>query len=170
MPKGYTVLTQDERRQFKNFRDANSELNYNRARYKFFKQIGKLDYDYKPHNSRLLGFASKQVREHVEVIPDTEAKYGWSVFCDGSYKNILTPKETHSKKQHLYVYVTVGGEKHRIMSLASLIWLCYLKKDIPAGCVIDHIDEDPLNNDVSNLRCLTNGDNVREAARNRARK
>ena len=146
--KGYPTITEEERRQFKNYRDAHPEMNYNQQRYQFFKQIGRLD---------KIGIIAKDSRKktftpddfpNTELKPDPEAKYGWSVFDNGKYKVIHTPPECTSKKQHLYVYVTIkgGGASSRIMSLAALIWLVYLKREIPAGYVVDHIDEDPLNN------------------------
>lgn len=163
MPKGYPTITEDERRQFRNFRDQHPELNYNQARYRFFKEIGKLErvYKYTPHNSRDKGFKPSDLGD-VVTMKDPDAKYGWSVFENGKYKAIHTPPEASSTKQHLYVYVTVSGVAGRIMSLASVIWLTH-GRSIPAGCVVDHIDENPLNNDLDNLQVLTIAENVAKA-------
>lgn len=40
------------------------------------------------------------------------------------------------------------------------IWL-YYNGEIPEGYVIHHVDENPANNDISNLQCLTSGEHNR---------
>ena len=44
---------------------------------------------------------------------------------------------------------------------ARLKYLTF-KGEIPKGCVIDHIDGDPLNNDIRNLRAVTPAINARD--------
>lgn len=102
---------------------------------------------------------------NVRVVPSAE-DVQWTVFCNGKKRKIYTVKEQTSKKPHLYVNVDmeVNGEvyKNRGMPLAQLIWLKISKRSIMPGCVIDHIDEDPLNNLPSNLQMLSIGDNTRK--------
>ena len=45
-------------------------------------------------------------------------------------------------------------------SLASVLMTCVLLKDIPAGYVVDHIDNDSFNNDLSNLQLLSIRENL----------
>lgn len=124
-----------------------------------------------PWDSRKKGFTPDMFRT-TEVFYDTLAEDAgeipWLVVCNGKVKTIRTPKEYTCKEQHLYAYVDmIVGDKVmscRSMSLAALIWLCYLKRSIPAGCVVDHTDEDPYNNAPSNLQLLTVGDNTRKSA------
>ena len=102
---------------------------------------------------------------NVEVVLSAE-DVQWAVFCNGKKKKIYTVKEQTSKKPHLYVNVQmiVDGQvyQNRGMPLAQLIWLKVAKRSIVPGCVIDHIDENPLNNMPSNLQMLSIGDNVRK--------
>lgn len=107
---------------------------------------------------------------NVEVFYDALAEENceipWRVISCGKEKKIFTVKEQTSKKKHLYVNVqmVVNGEvyQNRGMPLAQLIWLIVSGRNIQPGCVIDHIDEDPMNNLPSNLQMLSIGDNVRK--------
>lgn len=117
-------------------------------------------------NSRKHGFTPSMFSS-VSVVKDEREPIGWIVYNKGKKVNIRLPRETTSRKQHLYVYVDFRqGDKvfpGRTMSLASIIWLRYLSLEIPAGYVVDHIDEDPLNNKLDNLQILTIGENARKA-------
>lgn len=107
---------------------------------------------------------------NVEVLP-TSDEYGWRVISCGRQKKIYTVKEQTAKQKHLYVNVqmVVNGEvyQNRGMPLAQLVWIKVLGRAIAPGCVIDHIDENPLNNMPSNLQMLSIGDNVRKTAKNK---
>ena len=137
-----------------------------------------------PWDSRKYGFTPEMFRttkvfydplaEENREIPWTVESGGkengeipWKVVSGGKEKTIRTPKEWSSKKQHYYAYVEmiVGDEvmPSRSMSLAELIWLCYLGRSIPAGCVVDHKDENPANNKPYNLQLLSIGDNVKKS-------
>lgn len=119
-----------------------------------------------PWDSRKNGFTPEMFLT-TTVVPDKNSEYGWRVFVQNREKKIRTPKEETSKQQHLYAYVDmfVGNKRMscRSMSLAALIWLCYLGRAIEPGCCIDHKDEDPLNNSPSNLQMMTVGDNSRKS-------
>lgn len=73
----------------------------------------------------------------------------------GNYKNT-------DCKYHLYTWFIDENGKQRSVSLASLIMVCYRGKDIPAGYVVDHIDNDPFNNDPRNLQIISISDNVKK--------
>lgn len=45
-------------------------------------------------------------------------------------------------------------------SLHKVVWVLH-NGDVPPGIVIDHIDGDPLNNKISNLRAITQAENLR---------
>lgn len=50
------------------------------------------------------------------------------------------------------------------VSLSVLVWLKN-KGDIPAGYVVDHIDNNSLNNNLDNLQLLTRGQNIKKNTR-----
>lgn len=120
------------------------------------------NYNYRSWNSRELGF-QPSLFPHVAI--EKRGKE-WIVYNKGRRIPLCTPKESCAKKQHIYVYVdmVVDGKRMtgRRMALAAIIWLRYLGREIAPGCVIDHIDENPFNNDPSNLQMLTIGDNTRK--------
>lgn len=62
------------------------------------------------------------------------------------------PKSRH---RHLRCYFTCHPTwKGPKLSLHREIWRA-AHGDIPPGCDIHHVDENPLNNDISNLECVT---------------
>lgn len=122
-----------------------------------------------PWDSRKYGFTPEMFRTtkvFYDQLADENCETHWRVVSGGKEKTIRTPKEWSSKEQHYYAYVEmIVGDKvmsSRSMSLAALIWLCYLGRTIPAGCIVDHKDEDPSNNSPDNLQLLSVGDNVRK--------
>lgn len=54
-----------------------------------------------------------------------------------------------------YYKVTIDGKVHGVH---RLLWE-RANGPTPEGCVIDHIDRNGLNNEMSNLRCITRGAN-----------
>ena len=63
-------------------------------------------------------------------------------------------------KGYLYVSVMVNG-KCRQMSVHSLVYTAF-NGCVPHGMVIDHIDNNALNNELSNLQVLTTKENTRK--------
>ena len=70
----------------------------------------------------------------------------------------LEPKEKFKKNTTRYLKLTGG---YGDMLLARLKYLTF-KGDIPKGYTIDHIDGNPLNNDIRNLRAVTPAINFRD--------
>lgn len=65
-------------------------------------------------------------------------------------------------KTMIYEYVApYNYETHRttLMSYHSFLY-AWVKGEVPAGMDVDHIDGDPLNNDISNLQLLTRQENL----------
>lgn len=52
-------------------------------------------------------------------------------------------------------------EKVLLLQASRLAWVLYYKEPIPDGMVIDHIDHDPQNNRIENLRCITSEQNIK---------
>lgn len=66
-----------------------------------------------------------------------------------------------SLKGNGYYQVGLFGKNH---PCHRVIWVL-LKGDIPKGCVIDHIDNNPLNNSIENLRLSTVQGNTRNRSK-----
>ena len=62
------------------------------------------------------------------------------------------------KNRHLYVNLSADG-KRKNCKVNRLVALAFLGK-CPKGYVCDHIDRDPLNNHISNLRYVTYRGNI----------
>lgn len=105
----------------------------------------------------------------LKIEIDSNEESGFKVYQDGKRRPITLRKTGQYKyggqKFHYYTYYTYKVDdklKQKPISLASLIYVLLLHKDIPAGYVIDHIDNDSFNNKLSNLQMITIGDNVRK--------
>ena len=73
-------------------------------------------------------------------------------------KLILDPREKFRKTTVRYLRLCC---QHGSMYLARLKYLTF-KGDIPEGFTIDHIDGNPLNNDIRNLRAVPPAINYRD--------
>ena len=69
-------------------------------------------------------------------------------------------KYCHSKDDYLQFKHVFGNDKHILASHA--VYIAWRNKEIPAGMTIDHIDGCTTNNDVRNLRCVSNENNNRD--------
>lgn len=80
---------------------------------------------------------------------------------NGTYKEIKgSVLSTPLSKTYKMKYFQLQREGKRTNYLFShLVAKCFIG-DRPDGLVIDHIDRDPLNNNVSNLRYITQKENV----------
>ena len=97
-------------------------------------------------------------------------KYGWSIIQvdeDGSEYELRPYLSSNNHVMYsMYGYRTDDSEKKEqfALSLASMLWV-YFKDDIPAGYVVDHIDENPLHNELYNFQCITRAENARRRSR-----
>ena len=93
----------------------------------------------------------------ITVLKTEHSEFGYLVFQDKKVRNMYISK----RKNHGYVIVSLktpdGGWKQ--IGLHRLIWLLF-NGYIPKGHVVDHIDNNSLNNDISNLQCILNRENV----------
>lgn len=70
-------------------------------------------------------------------------------------------------------YATVGlsapGRRERTLRVHRLVYEAH-RGSIPKGCVINHLDGNKLNNNIENLECVTNAENIRHAFRELGRR
>ena len=90
----------------------------------------------------------------VRVYPD-----GRKVLVNASSKNNGN-EYCHSKAEYLQFKNAFGHGKHILA--AHAVYIAWRDKEIPAGMTIDHIDGCTTNNDVRNLRCISNAINNRD--------
>lgn len=90
------------------------------------------------------------------------AKY--DVWCnkDGLVWAMSRTKDRLVIRQSYYhqKYFDVHVKNHKTVRLHRLIWETF-NGEIPKGYEIDHIDGDTSNNSLSNLRCVTHLENIR---------
>jgi len=87
---------------------------------------------------------------------------------DGTYKIIKGSLcTTPSSKTYKAPYFQTVREKKRTNHLFSHLVAKQFIGDRPEGLVIDHIDRNPLNNHVSNLRYITQKENLHNTCRYR---
>lgn len=51
--------------------------------------------------------------------------------------------------------------KPRAFPVSRLVYVWFIG-DVPDGCVVDHVDNDPYNNRLNNLQLLSIGENIRK--------
>lgn len=79
-------------------------------------------------------------------------------------KIVLSKYNSRYGKIRVYYNCWYYCPETRLMKLIALHRLIYVwyKGDIPKGYIVDHIDNNQLNNDPDNLQLLTRGENVKK--------
>jgi hypothetical protein len=72
-------------------------------------------------------------------------------------KNILKSKSIDTRHYQVISIITEG--KKYTKKVARLVWEAF--EGCPCGLTIDHIDRNPLNNNINNLRCVSHAINAR---------
>lgn len=93
----------------------------------------------------------------ISILKTDKSEFGYLVFQDKKVRNM----NLHKGKNHDYVFVNLKTPegKWKPIALHRLIWLTF-NEYIPKGYIVDHIDNNSLNNDISNLQCILNRDNM----------
>lgn len=65
------------------------------------------------------------------------------------------------RKQHYLQFKNAFGQRKNILA-SHAVYIAWRNKEIPAGMTIDHIDGCTTNNDIRNLRCISNAINLRD--------
>ena len=76
----------------------------------------------------------------------------------GKYSNKKVGDTAGSSNAKGYVGILCNYTK---VSAHRFIWTIFNKKEIPEGMIINHIDCNPANNNISNLECITYLENAR---------
>ena len=142
---------------------VNSGVNFYTARYRVKHDLG----NYKPKPRKGLKFKDL-IDLGIEPVIDENSESGYAVYQHGKRRPIMLKKTNQYKygrqKFHYYTYYLCtdenGKRMQRAISLSSLIYCFFNKKDIPGDYVIDHIDNDSFNNDLSNLQMISIGENA----------
>ena len=80
-------------------------------------------------------------------------------------QQIIVSKHKYGLEK-LYIYLTlfidtINGGKQRLFGLHNVIYAWY-KGELPLGYDVDHIDNNPLNNNIDNLQLLTHEENLKK--------
>ena len=134
---------------------------YWQAKYALEKSRRDPDRPYTPQPRK--GWTVEEFDQLGITVEPADNDYGWQVYRNGRKHAIFVTKGTVYKDGGCKYYpsiVITNNYKPKLISLAVVIWVGYLKREIPAGYVVDHIDNDSFNNDISNLQLLTIRQNV----------
>ena len=88
---------------------------------------------------------------------------------NGKIINIVKKVPTYGTKQkngYLFIGARKYGHKPKSMQAHRFIWECF-NGVIPAGKVIDHINDDKQDNRLCNLQMMTQQENCKKSAKNR---
>ena len=105
------------------------------------------------------------------TVEKADNEFGYNVYQFGRIKkiNIRTynkPKYSPESTKCASVSIYYRDKKQtRTVGLARLVYVAFVG-DIPEGFVLHHVDENPLNNTLSNLRLLSRSDNTYRAGHN----
>jgi len=77
--------------------------------------------------------------------------------CENEMAGWMLNKKRKSKHGGRYWQVSVNG---KCMYCHRIVWMLYNESDIPDGFMVDHIDNNGLNNLPNNLRLSSNSENA----------
>ena len=81
---------------------------------------------------------------------------------DGEVANLKTCKKLKGTERSGYLRVLIKGKNY---SIHRLVWEAF-NGEIPSGYYVDHIDGNRANNSISNLRIVTQSENMKNAMKN----
>ena len=83
-----------------------------------------------------------------------------NIYRKDNFKNIpiRATKTSHGKKYRVAA-LSIDGKKRMILA-HRIIWNIHYGK-IPDGMIIDHINNDSLDNRIENLQCITQSENIK---------
>lgn len=99
------------------------------------------------------------------TVEKADNEFGYNVYQSGRIKKIKIrtynkPKYSPESTKCALVSIYYRDKKQtRTVSLARLVYVAFVG-DIPEGFVLHHVDENPLNNTLSNLKLLSRSANT----------
>jgi len=109
-------------------------------------------------------FTLKDLEGRFDYNPDT----GELTHKRGRFKGRVAGSPLNDNGGYRYLCLSKGGKPYSMLA-HRIIWALYHKEFAPEDKVIDHIDGDPDNNKINNLRVVTQKENSRNRGR-RAKK
>jgi hypothetical protein len=100
----------------------------------------------------------------MEIWKDIEGYKGYQVSSIGRIRSLKFNKEkilSPNIATNGYYMVGLYGEKYKTFTIHSLVAIAFLGHK-PDGykIVVDHIDNNPLNNNINNLQLISNRENI----------
>ena len=86
----------------------------------------------------------------------------YAINTDGEVANLKTGLLVRGSERNGYLRITIRNKQY---SIHRLMWETF-NEPIPEGYYIDHIDGNKSNNSLSNLRLVTQSDNMKNAMKN----
>ena len=86
----------------------------------------------------------------------------YAINVDGEVANLKTGLIVRGSERNGYLRITIRNKQY---SIHRLMWETF-NEPIPEGYYIDHIDGNKSNNSLSNLRLVTQSDNMKNAMKN----
>lgn len=107
---------------------------------------------------------------NVKLVKDENSVYGYKVYQNGKERAIFVLTTQRFKNgafkcypaSNFMVALEDGTKVQKVETLHKLVYV-YFVGDTNDLC-IDHIDNDPTNNDVSNLQLVTRSENTKKDA------
>ena len=88
------------------------------------------------------------------------AGYKWEDYKDIDFTNRCFSKRCGYAGDYYMI-------KGRSVSVASIVWMSHYQQDIPQGYIVNHKDENPLNNDIDNLELIPARENTTKRKKTR---
>lgn len=113
----------------------------------------------------------RSLEDNGVIVEFADNAYGYKVIQNGRERPVYMLTTQRFKNGSFKAYPAVGlmykledGKKvQKVETLHRLVYLQFIG-DIPEGMVIDHIDNDPTNNDLDNLQLMTRSENTKKDA------
>lgn len=112
----------------------------------------------KIRNQQQIEYCPKYFSKYFQLSKTSPSGLEWTAESKNLIKRRKTGNNVGRVSSHGYYYVSLNG-KH--LPCHRIVWCLFHNQVLDKNMVIDHIDGDGLNNDPSNLDCITQQENIR---------